>query len=91
MILHLIYHYSLNIIENSTIVDNIKKVAKSVKKGVDDLVEGEMDWKEYYNSNPEKGVCFKGRVLVEFKISCEGAVEALPPLISKLALFAVSA
>jgi hypothetical protein len=49
-------------------VDNIKKVAKSVKKGVDDLVEGEMDWKEYYNSNPEKGVCFKGRVLVEFKI-----------------------
>ena len=54
--------------EYNTTVDNLVKGAKMMKKGVKQLAAGEINWKEFYNRNPDKGVSFKGRVLVNFRI-----------------------
>ena len=53
---------------NSTIKDNIKKAGKFTKKFGKMIVQNELNWKTYYNSNPEHGVCYKGRLLANFRI-----------------------
>ena len=32
------------------------------------VVSQEINWKTFYNSHPEHGVCYKGRLLVNFRI-----------------------
>lgn len=48
-------------------VGNIKKVAAATKKAFK-MVGGEMDWKNWYNNVPERAPCYKGRVLLSFRV-----------------------